>query len=118
MDKHQWPIERASAFVFRPLHRQRAGSGPDKTRNKRETIDGCAGKVLIPFTIPDNVIGRAFKRPFDALETHRSRARRSLARSLARRRARNVFAPQNATRGDATTAINNRHGIILLLYSY
>lgn len=79
---------------------------PDKTRNKRETIDGCADKVLIPFTFPDNVIGRAFKRPFDALETHR--ARRSFARSLV---ALEMFLrPQNATRGDTTTAINNRHG--------
>jgi len=80
------------AFVFRPLRQQRGGTGPDKTRNKRETIDGRAGKVLIPFTIPDNVIGRAFKRPFDALETHR------VARSKCRRRARNVFAPAKCER--------------------
>jgi len=45
---------------------------------KRETKENDwrlrAGKVLIPFAIPDNVISRAFKRLFDALETHRSRA--------------------------------------------
>lgn len=47
-----------------------------KTRKKRGRLTVARArthKVLIPFTIPDNVIGRAFTNgPFDALETHRS----------------------------------------------